>query len=55
MDGIEKWETPIRSVRKAAKVLKIDLTETDMPKFLNWKAAADMHRNLWSLVYLNRR
>ena len=55
MDKTEKWEILIRSIRRGAKILNIDLTEADMPEYLNWKVASDMNKNLWSLIYSRRR
>lgn len=55
MDTDEKWEALLRSIRKAAKILSIDLTEEDMPRYQDWIAGADMHRKLWDLVYDKRK
>ena len=55
MDEVEKWEALLKSIMQAAKILNIDLTEADMPDFLNWKVASDMHRNLWTLIYSKKR
>ena len=55
MDEFENWETLMRSIRRAAKILNIDLAEADMPDYLNWSVASDMHRNLWALIYSKRK
>ena len=54
MDEQEKWETLMRSIRRAAKILNIDLTEADMPDYLNWRVASSLHEKLWSLIYSRR-
>jgi len=48
----EKWNALILSIKKAAKILGIDLTEEDIPEYLNWFSGAKMHKNLWNSVYL---
>ena len=55
MEEEEKWEALMMSIRRAAKISNIDLTEADMPDYLNWYVASDMHRNLWALVYHKRK
>jgi len=55
MDEVEKWEALLKSIMQASKILNIDLTEADMPDFLNWRVASDMHRKLWALVYQKRK
>ena len=52
MDEYEKWDAIMRSIRKAARILNIDLTEQDVPEHLNWFVARKMHRYLWDQVYL---
>jgi len=52
MDEYAKWNAIILSIRKAARILRIYLTETDMPEHMNWFAARTMHRYLWDQVYL---
>lgn len=47
----EKWEAIMRSIRKAAHILRMDLTERDMPDYLNWPVATDMNKRLWAMVY----
>lgn len=47
----EKWESMMRSIRKAAKILKIDLTERDIPEYLNWTEGSRLHDDLWDRVY----
>ncbi len=51
---VEKWEALMRSIRRAARILNLDLTEVDMPDYLNWEVASDIHQNLWSMVYQRR-
>lgn len=46
----EKWERLMASIRRAAKLLGIDLTELDIPEYLNWFVAARMSRDLWAKV-----
>lgn len=55
MDEQEKWEQLMASIRKAAKILNIDLTEADIPRYLDWRAASDMHKRLWDLIYRKRK
>ena len=54
MDEYEKWGTLMFSIRRAAKILNIDLTEADMPDYLNWRVASALHEKLWSLIYLRK-
>ena len=51
----EKWEALLKSIRRAAKILNIDLTERDLPDYLNWVVASDMNKNLWARVYRRRK
>ena len=51
-DENEEWNTIVRSIRKAARILKRDLTETDMPDYGNWFAARTIHNYLWDQVKL---
>ena len=46
----EEWENLIKSIKKAAHRLNEDLTERDMPDYMNWFVAREMHRNLWARV-----
>jgi len=52
MTEYEMWDAIIRSIRKAARILRIYLTEPDMPEHMNWFAARTMHKYLWDQVYL---
>ena len=47
----EHWEAMMASIREAAKILNIDLTEKDMPEYMNWFVGRPMHRDLWARVY----
>ncbi len=51
----EKWELLMASIRKAAHILKLDLTEQDLPDYLNWVVGRDLNKNLWARVYLKRK
>ena len=58
MDEDEQWHELILSMQKAAKILNIELTERDMPEYLDWFAGRNLHQDLWDRVYLrnaNRR
>lgn len=55
MDEFDKWEELVKPIKQAAKILNIDLTEADLPEYLNWKVGADMHRKLWDKVYAKRK
>lgn len=55
MDEGEQWEAMMYSIRKAAKILNIDLTEEDLPEYMNWAAGRHMHRDLWARVYSKTR
>jgi len=47
----EKWELLMASIRKAARILGIELTEKDMPEYLNWFVGRKMNEELWGRVY----
>ena len=51
MDEGEQWEAMMYSIRKAARILNIDLTEEDLPEYMNWVAGRHMYRELWAQVY----
>ena len=51
----EKWIELLRSIRKAAKILNMDLTEEDMPDGQNWFMASKMNKRLWDLVRLKKQ
>jgi len=51
----DKWNALMRSIRKAARILNIDLSPEAMPEYMNWLVARTMHRYLWDQVYLKRR
>lgn len=55
MDEGEQWEAMMASIRKAAKILNMDLTERDLPEYMNWVVGRHMHRNLWAQVYNKTR
>lgn len=50
MDEHEKWELLMASIREAARKSNTDLTEADMPEYLNWKAGVDLKEKLWAKV-----
>lgn len=54
MDQEENWTSLIRSIKRAGKILNIDLTESDMPQPFDWRYASDFNRHLWNLVRLKR-
>ena len=54
MSEEEKWEKLMASIRKAAHILNIDLTEKDMPEYLNWPVGRDMNKRLWARVHRKR-
>ena len=47
----EHWEDMMASIRKAAKILNMDLTEENMPEYMNWFVGRTIHRDLWARVY----
>jgi len=51
MEEWEKWEALMASIRKAAKILNIEITEQDVPEYLNWSVGRAMHEDLWAQVY----
>ena len=51
----EQWEAMMASIRGAARILNIDLTEEDMPEYMNWFVGRTMHRDLWARVYAKHR
>ena len=51
MDTEYMWDNLIRSINKAARILRIDITEVEIPQYPNWYAARILHKNLWNLVY----
>jgi len=51
MEEWEKWEALMASIRKAAKILGKELTEQDVPEYLNWYVGRAMHEDLWAQVY----
>lgn len=46
----DKWELLMASIRRAANILGIDLTERAMPDYLNWFIGRDMSKRLWNRV-----
>ncbi len=50
-DEVERWDILMKDIRRAAKAAKVPLTERDLPDFLNWPVARDMHNRLWAKVY----
>ena len=54
MSEEEKWEKLMASIRKAAHILNEDLTERDMPEYLNWPVGTDMNKRLWAQVHRKR-
>ena len=55
MDTHEKWNALVRSIRKAAHILNLELTERDLPEYMNWFAGPKMNKRLWDLVALKRK
>jgi hypothetical protein len=55
MSEEDSWNTIIHSIKRAARILNINLTETDMPDYENWLAARTIHNYLWNQVYLKRK
>ena len=55
MDEGEQWEAMMYSIRKAAKILNMDLTEEDLPEYMNWTVGRDMHYRIWAKVYSKTR
>ena len=55
MDKDTQWQELIRSMNRAARILNIDLTEKDIPEYLDWYTARKIHRSLWNQVYLKKR
>jgi len=55
MDEDEEWNLLILSIKKAARILNINLDKEDIPEYLNWFAGRTMHKNLWNQVYPKRR
>ena len=51
----EKWEALIRSINKAAHILGKELTEKDVPEYLNWRVGTEMNHRLWSEVYARNK
>lgn len=55
MSEEDKWEKLMASIRKAAHILNLDLTEQDYPDYLNWPVGTAMNKNLWARVYRKRK
>ncbi len=51
----DDWEALVSSIRKAARILNMDLTERDMPDYQNWFIAREMHKDLWARVRSRRK
>ena len=45
-----QWNLLIGAINKAAYILNMDLTERDMPDYMNWLVAREMNNNLWALI-----
>ena len=52
MDEEEKWNRLMMSIRKAARILNLELTEPDMPQPSDWRYASSLNSRLWGLVTL---
>lgn len=46
----EKWERLMKSIRRAALILGIEITERDVPEYLNWPIARQMSKRLWGRI-----
>ena len=55
MDTHDKWQALMRSIRKAAHILNLDLTEKEWPEYQNWFVGVAVHKRLWDLVVLRRK
>jgi hypothetical protein len=54
--GLDKqWISLLRSIKRAAKILNIDLTEKDIPEYGEWYSAVKLHSYLWSMVKRQKR
>ena len=50
MDKEEQWNLLMHSIRKAARILGIDLHEKELPDYMNWRMARDLNTKLWGKV-----
>ena len=55
MDADDKWIALLRSIFKAARILKIHITEKEAPSYKNWFVASQMNKRMWDLVVLKRK
>lgn len=55
MEPEEKWNRLRRSVLKAAHILRIDLTERDIPQYGEWFALRRMNEDLWGQIRGRRK